>query len=250
MSTAGTLSGKVIIVTGSSKGIGRAVALRLAKSGASVVINFSSDQAPADEVVKEIGSDRAIAIRADVSKVESIRSLVQQTIQRFERLDSVIFNAGVGIYKGLTETTEEDFDRCYAINVKGPYFLAQEAAKHLPSDGRLVFFSSSTTALSGIMPNYLLYTSAKGAVEQMTRILAKDLGRRGITVNCVSPGPTATDLFLVGKTEDSVKFFSSLHPSGRIGQPDEIAGVVNFLVGPEATWVNGQNVKVNGGLAV
>ena len=125
MSTEGTLSSKVIIVTGTSKGIGRAVALRLAKSGASVVINFSSDQAPADEVVKEIGSDRAIAIRADVSKVESIRSLVQQTIQRFERLDSVIFNAGVGIYKGLTETTEEDFDRCYAINVKGPYFLAQ-----------------------------------------------------------------------------------------------------------------------------
>lgn len=101
------------------------MALRLAKSCASVVISFSSDQAPADEVVKEIGSDRAIAIKADVSKVESIRSLVQQTIQRFERLDSVIFNAGVGIYKGLAETTEEDFDRCYAINVNGPYFLAQ-----------------------------------------------------------------------------------------------------------------------------
>ncbi|KAF8455081.1 hypothetical protein BGX38DRAFT_1249218 [Terfezia claveryi] len=225
MSTEGTLSGKVIIIMGSSKGIGRAVALRLAKSGASVVINFSSHQAPANEIVKEIGSDRAIAVKTDVSKVESIR-------------------------EGLTETIEEDFDCCYAINVKGPYFLAQEAAKYLPSDGRLIFFSSSTTAHFGIMPNYLLYTSAKGAVEQMPRILAKDLGRRGITVNCYITWANSNRSFLVGKAEDNVKFFSNLHPSRRIGQPDDIAGVVNFLLGPEATWVNGQNIKVNGGLVV
>ncbi|KAF8470808.1 short chain dehydrogenase [Kalaharituber pfeilii] len=249
VSAPGPLSGKVCIVTGGSKGIGKAIALQLAKDGASVVINYSRDAAAAEEVVKAIGEGQAIAVKGDAGSVEDIRNLVTKTIETFGRLDSAICNAGIMEMKTIDSTTEEDWDRSFGVNVKGPFFLAQEAAKHLQTGGSILFFSTSILGFSLVQPAYLLYASTKGAVEQMTRVLAKDLGRRGITVNCVAPGPTATELFLKGKTEEQITFMEKAAPGGRLGRPEDVAGLVRYLVGPEAAWINGQVVRVNGGLA-
>jgi len=245
------LAGKVALVTGGSSGIGRATALALAKEGASVVINYSRSKGPADEVVAEIGSDRAIAIQANVGKVDSVKDLVAQTVAKFQKIDILVLNAAsINGNASLDNTTEADFDEAFAVNVKGQYFLTQEAAKYIPDGGRVIFFSTSLTAVSTIMPIYLLYAATKGAVEQMSRVLAKDLGRRSITVNTISPGPTATDGFYTGKTEPILKAISAAHPAGRIAQPNEIADVVVFIASPESSWVNGQNLRVNGGMTV
>lgn len=149
----------------------------------------------------------------------------------------------------LSSISEAEFDSVFALNVKGPLFLAQKAAPHLPAGGRVVLFSTTLCAASTVMPNYLVYCASKGAVEQATRVLSKDLARRGILVNCVAPGPTATDLFMKGKPEGVVKMIAGFNPQGRLGQPEEIAGTVGWLVGEGASWVTGQVVRVNGGMA-
>lgn len=249
------LDGKVAIVTGGSQGIGRAISLLLAEQGASVVVNYSRSEAPALEVVKEInssGTERAIAIKANAGAVPEIKTLVTETVQKFGKIDILVANAGK-IYgnKGLANTSEADFDEAFDLNVKGVFFLVQEAAPHIPDNGgRVILFSSSLTGNSMIPPSYLLYNATKGAIEQMSRILAKDLGKRGVTVNTVSPGPTATDGFFEGKTEDMLKMIRGWHPSGDIGKPEHIAETVAFLASPASQWVNGQNIRVNGGAVV
>ena len=242
-----SMQGKVVIITGGSKGIGRAIALRLAKSGASVVVNYSSDSAAADEVVGQIGKERALAVRADAGSVTGVSALVDATVERFGKVDVVIPNAGMMPMKDLEHTTEDVFDRIYNLNVKGPYFLAQKAAPHMPEGGRIIFVSTGIARNSAVPPAYLLYASTKGAVEQMTRVLSKDLGRKGITVNAIAPGPTATDLFFEGKSEAMVKGISSQSPFNRLGQPEEIAGLAAFVAGPESAWVSGQIIGANGG---
>ncbi|RHZ55759.1 uncharacterized protein CDV56_106611 [Aspergillus thermomutatus] len=247
----GRLTGKVAIVTGASRGIGRATAFALASEGASVVVNYISSKAAAEEVVNSIGADRALAVQADVSKVSDIHSLIQQTLHRFNKVDILALNAGLFWQNGALEAiTEDSFDRLFAANVRGPLFTVQEAARHIPDGGRVVFFSSSLTGFSMVTPNYLLYVASKGAVEQMSRVLAKDLGRRGITVNTISPGPIGTDAYFVGKTEEAVKMQSGLAPAGRLGKPEEVARVVVFLASEEGQWINGQNVRVNGGMTI
>ncbi|RAH79611.1 putative short chain dehydrogenase/ reductase [Aspergillus japonicus CBS 114.51] len=223
------LQGKVALVTGASRGIGRATALALANKGASVVINYISSSAAAEEVVLQIGADRAIAVQADISRRKKISCLTKATVDRFGKIDTLILNTGLLWQQGD---------------------LASEAAPFIPDGGRVMLFSTSLAAFSMVTPNYLLYTASKGAIEQMTRVLAKDLGKRQITVNTIAPGPIGTDAYFVGKTEQMVQMQNNIAPAGRLGTPEEVANVVTFIASDESSWVNGQTVRINGGMTV
>lgn len=242
------LEGKVALVTGGSRGIGRAIALRLARDGADVIINYAGRVEAADEVVREIEAEkgRALAVQADVGKRVDVLRLFDTTFEHFGRLDILINNAGIFFTKPLVEVTEEEFDRILNVNVKGTFFTCQQAVLRMGDGGRIINVSSSTTAL--MLPRYSSYVATKGAVEQLSHVLAKEVGGRGITVNVVSPGPTDTELFSSDKTEEEKQRYAQMAALGRLGQPEDIADVVAFLSGEEARWVTGQNLRANGGL--
>ncbi|RCJ39245.1 3-ketoacyl-ACP reductase [Nostoc minutum NIES-26] len=243
------LTGKVAIVTGASRGIGRAIALKLAGNGASIVVNYAGNATKAQEVVVEIEKlgVQAIPVQADISKVADIEQLFEEAIERFGKVDILVNNAGIAFYKPITETTEADFDKIYAVNVKGTYFACQQAALYMAEGGRIINFSSSTTAM--MLPTYSAYVATKGAVEQITRVLAKELGTKKITVNVISPGPTDTELFREGKTQEQIDRLANMAAFGKLGDVQEIADVVAFLASDEARWMTGQNIRVNGGIA-
>jgi 3-oxoacyl-[acyl-carrier protein] reductase len=240
--------GKVAQVTGASRGIGRAIAVRLAQDGAAVVVNYTGSQQAAQETVAAIEATggRAIAVQADVGKRADVERLFDETLQHFGRLDLLINNAGIMFNKPVAEVTEEEFDRIFAVNVKGTFLACQQATRRMADGGRIINFSSSTTAM--MLPTYGAYVATKGAVEQMSHVLAKELGPRGITVNVVSPGPTDTELFGQGKTEQDKQRFAQMAALGRLGQPQDIADVVALLVSDEARWITGQNIRANGGI--
>lgn len=244
-----SLEQKVAIITGSSRGIGAQIATTLAQAGASVVVNYVGNKSAADQVVADIkaGGGKAIALRGDVSSAAEVRSIFDSTITKYGKIDILINNAGSILYKTIQDTTDEDFDRIFAVNVKGTFNTLREAATHLESGGRIVNFSSSTTRL--MLPTYGAYCATKGAVEQLTRIFAKEIGERGITVNSISPGPTNTELFTKGKTEEIIARLAGMSALGRIGEPIDIARIVLFLVSEDAAWVSGQNIGANGGFA-
>lgn len=239
---------KVAIITGSSRGIGAAIAKRLARDGFAVVINYAGRAADAEQVVKEIqaANGKATAIQADVSKVADVAALFDRTEAEFGGVDVLVNNAGVMHLAPLADIDDAQFDRLLAINLKGTFNTLRTAAKRLRPNGRIINFSSSVIGLA--LPGYSIYAATKSAVETITNIFAKELRGRNITVNAVAPGPTATDLFLTGKTEEQVAHLAKMPPLERLGEPDDIAGVVSFLAGPDGGWVNGQTLRANGGI--
>ncbi len=249
MSTNQTLKGKVALVTGASRGIGRAISERLAEAGAAIVVNYASNAVEAEKVVAHItaAGGRAFAVKADVGRVAEIVRLFDEAIAHFGKIDILVNNAGTIFNKPIAVTSEAEFDRIMAVNVKGTFFACQQAATRLADGGRIINVSSSTTARH--LPMYGAYVATKGAVEQMTRSLSRELGSRGITVNAVSPGPTETELFFAGKSAEQLEFFAKQSAFGRLGRPTDIAGIVAFLADEEGGWITGQNIRVNGGLA-
>ncbi|MFM0663792.1 SDR family oxidoreductase [Paraburkholderia sediminicola] len=240
---------QVAIVTGASRGIGAAVAQRLAKDGFAVAVNYASSSTEADALVAELtaAGARAIAVKADVSKAGDVRRMFETTEQQLGKVDVLINNAGVLKTVPLADTSDALYDQTFDINVRGTFNTLREAATRMNDGGRIVNFSSTTLALN--MPGYAIYNGTKAAVEAFTHVFAKELRGRNITVNAVAPGPIATSLFLDGKTEEQIQTFAKMPPLQRLGQPDDIASVVSFLAGPDAGWVNGQILRANGGVA-
>ncbi len=243
-----SLSGKIAIVTGASDGIGRAIAERLARDGAMVVVNYGKSVEKAKAVVAgiETGGGKAVAIQADMGKISDVRRLITNTISQFGRLDILVNNAGIFMYKPLVETTEDEFDRMFAINAKGPYFALQEAAKVINVGGRIVNISTGGTEMG--FPGATAYLGSKGALEQFTKGLAHELSPKGVTVNTVSPGYTNTAMLPADPTFRQMGEEAS--PFKRLGTPKDIADVVAFVVSEESRWLTGQTVHASGGVVM
>jgi 3-oxoacyl-[acyl-carrier protein] reductase len=239
---------QVAIVTGASRGIGAAIAERLARDGFTVVINYTGNADLAEALARKIetAGGRALTAKADVSDAAAVQRMFDAAETAFGGVDVLINNAGVMELAPLAETSDEVFDRMVKINLKGSFNTMREAAKRLRNGGRVINFSTSVVGL--YQPNYAAYAATKGAIEAMTHILSREMRGRQITVNAVAPGPTATALFLDGKTPEQIEHLSKLNPLERLGTPEDIARTVSFLAGPDGGWVNGQVVRVNGGM--
>lgn len=240
---------RIALVTGASRGIGANITRRLARDGFAVAVNYSSSPAPAEALVAELiqSGATAIAIKADVSKVDQVQAMFDTVEQQLGKIDVLVNNAGILKTVPLAQTSDELYAQNFAINTQGVFNTLREAATRLNDGGRIINLSSTTLALN--LPGYAIYNGTKAAVEAFTRVFAKELRGRRITVNAIAPGPVATDLFLDGKSEEQIQTFAKMPPLERLGQPDDIAGVVAFLVGEDGTWVNGQVLRANGGVA-
>ena len=239
---------QVALVTGASRGIGAAIAQRLARDGFTVIVNYTESAEPAEALVRTIqqAGGQALAAKADVSSPTDVRRLFDAAETAFGGVDVLVNNAGIMTLANVADADDASFDRQIAVNLKGTFNTLREAATRLRSGGRIVNFSSSVVAL--LQPGYAVYAATKAGVEAMTSVFAKELRGRNITVNAIAPGPTATDLFLKGKSEELVDRLSRLAPLERLGQPEDIAATVAFLAGPDAGWINGQVLRANGGI--
>lgn len=239
---------QIAIVTGASRGIGAAIAERLAADGFTVIVNYSGNQALADELVRKIEQNggRALSAKADVSDAAAVAQLFDRAEQAFGGVDILVNNAGVIALAPVADMSDADADRLIDINLKGTFNTLREAAKRLRDNGRIINFSSSVVGL--LQPGYGMYAASKTAVEALTSVLAKELRGRNITVNAIAPGPTATSLFLDGKKPDLIERLAKMAPLERLGQPQDIAAAVSFLAGADGSWVNGQTLRANGGI--
>lgn len=239
---------RTALVTGASRGIGAAIARRLARDGFAVVINYVGNQveaqAVADQIMQEGG--RAIIAQADVSNAEAVAAMFDQAEQAFGGLDVVVNNAGVMQQATIAEFKEATFDQSIAINLKGAFLCMQQAARRVRAGGRIINLSTSVTPLR--RETYGVYCATKVAVEALTAILSKEMRGRHVTVNCVAPGPTATALFLDGKSPELIEQMAKLNPLERLGTPEDIAAAVAFIAGPDGAWINGQVLRANGGM--
>jgi 3-oxoacyl-[acyl-carrier protein] reductase len=240
---------RTAIVTGASGGIGREVALRLARDGFAIVVGYAGNTAHADDVVAKIeaAGGRALAVQADVSDAADVERLFGSALGAFGRIDVVVNSAGIMPMGPIAEGSLEAFDRVIATNLRGTFIVMGQAIKHVGKGGRIIAFSSSVIAKS--FPGYGPYIASKAGVEGLVPVLANELRGREITVNAVAPGPVSTELFLKGKTDAQIEQFRKLAPLERLGRPEDIAGVVSFLAGPEGGWVNAQVLRANGGYA-
>ncbi|KAK3629717.1 Short chain dehydrogenase AgnL6 [Elasticomyces elasticus] len=256
-----SLEGKVALVTGSGRGIGAAMAVELARCGAKVIVNYAKSAGPAQKVVQQIRSlgSEAVAIQADVSKVPETERLFVEAYAVFNQLDIVCSNAGVVSFGHLEDVTEEEFDRVFNINTRGQFFVAREAYKHLGEGGRIILMSSNT-AINFTVPKHSLYSASKGAINTFVRCLAKDCGKKKITINGVAPGGTITDMFYDtakdylpnadSMTEQQIlDIVASVSPLNRCGYPTDIANVVCFLASKQSEWINGKVLGIDGGAA-
>ncbi|MDG9722469.1 MULTISPECIES: SDR family oxidoreductase [unclassified Streptomyces] len=239
---------RVAVVTGGSRGIGRAVSQRLAEDGLDVVVNYARDASAADETVKAIAGagGRAIAVQADVAEEKEVAALFDRAEEEFGGVDVVVNSAGRMTLSPIADLDLAALDAMHRTNIRGTFVVARQAARRLRAGGSFVGFSTSVVGTQ--FPTYGAYAASKGAVEAMTLILARELRGRDITVNTVAPGPTATDLFLDGKTPEQIDQLAKTPPLERLGTPDDIAAVVAFLGSPAGHWVNGQILRANGGM--
>ncbi|KAM3374473.1 NADPH-dependent aldehyde reductase-like protein, chloroplastic [Capsicum galapagoense] len=248
------LQNRVAIVTGSSRGIGKAIALHLASLGAKLVINYSSNAAQAKDVVSQINSTsnfpRAVAVKANVSDPDQVKSLFDAAESEFHSPVNILVNsAGVldAKYPSILNTTLEDFDRTFEVNARGAFLCCKEGAARIKQGGGGRIICLTTSVAAAFKPGFGAYAASKAAVEAMVKILAKELKGTGITANCVAPGPIATDMFYDGKTEEMINKAINECPHGRLGVPEDVAPVVGFLACDASEWVNGQILRVNGG---
>jgi 3-oxoacyl-[acyl-carrier protein] reductase len=241
-------SDKVAIVTGASRGIGAAIAERLAADGFTVVINYAGGAADAETLVAKIeaAGGKAIPAQADVSAADAVARMFDAAQAAFGGVDVLVNNAGIMKVASLANSDEALFDSQVAVNLKGSFNTLREASRRLREGGRIINLSSSVVGL--YHPNYAVYAATKAGVEAMTHVLAKELRGRNITVNAVAPGPTATALFLDANTPESIERLTKLAPLERLGRPEDIAAAVAFLAGPDGAWINGQVLRANGGI--
>ncbi|ADV47426.1 3-oxoacyl-(acyl-carrier-protein) reductase [Cellulophaga algicola DSM 14237] len=241
------LEHKSIIITGSSRGIGKEIAVLLAKNGAKVVVNYTRSKDAAEETIAEINKNggTAIALQADVSKKEEVIRLFDETIRAFGKVDVLINNAGIMTNKPFKDFSQDDFTSQFDVNVRGVFNTMQEAYAKLTDNGIIINFSSSTTKL--MLPSYGIYAATKAAVEQMTRVFSKEVGR-GISVNAIAPGPTKTELFLEGKSEEFIAKLKGMNAFGRLADPIDIAKIVLFLASDDSKWISGQVIGANGAM--
>jgi 3-oxoacyl-[acyl-carrier protein] reductase len=239
---------KVAIVTGASRGIGAAIAERLASDGFTVVINYAGKAAEAEALAAKIeqAGGTALTAQADVSNAAAVGRMFDAAEAAFGRVDVLVNNAGIMRLALLAESDDALIDNHIAVNLKGVIYTLREAARRLGRGGRIINLSSSVVGL--YQPTYAVYAATKAGVEAMTHVLAQELRGRNITVNAVAPGPTATALFLDGKPQEVVDHLSKLAPLERLGQPRDIAAAVSFLAGPDGAWINGQVLRANGGI--
>lgn len=248
MKAMSNLKNKVILITGASKGIGAHMAKAFAAQGAKVVINYANSRNRAEEVLNDITQNNgsAILVKADVSKEGEVSRLFDEGINAFGRIDVLINNAGMMETKPLKDNSEEDFDRHFNTNVKGTFFAMKQAATKLADNGIIINVSSTATRV--MFPGYAIYSATKSAVDQMTRVFSKEIGR-GISVNAIAPGPTVTELFLNGKSEELLKNIAAQNAFGRIAEPEDITKVVLFLASDDSKWISGQIIAANGAMA-
>ncbi|RZS89451.1 3-oxoacyl-[acyl-carrier protein] reductase [Motilibacter rhizosphaerae] len=239
---------RVAVVTGGSRGIGRAVVERLAREGYAVVVGYAGRKDAAEEVAGAVlaAGGRAISVQADVADEDQIIELFERAEREFGGVDVVVHAAGKLALSPVAELDLAEFDALHRTNVRGTFVVAKQALRRLRAGGALITFSTSVVGLA--LPGYGAYAASKGAVEALTRILANELRGRDITTNTVAPGPTATDLFLDGKDEQTIDRMAKQAPLERLGAPEDIAETIAFLASPAGHWVNGQVLRVNGGI--
>ena len=244
-----TSSPRTALITGASGGIGKAVAKRLAKDGFDLVVHYSGNSGKAEELLAEIKKlgPKAITVKADVAIADEVEALFKRSFDEFGHVDAVVHTAGIMPLFPISRGDVETFDKVISTNLRGTFLVLAQATQRMSSGGRIVVFSSSVLAKS--FPNYGAYIASKAGVEGLMHVLANELRGRNITVNAVAPGPTGTDLFLKGKDQARINELANLAPLERLGTPDDIAGVVSFLVGPDGGWVNAQVLRANGGFA-